>query len=162
MRDTRLTMTRSEFEAQRAELCCQACGHVGLEAFSANGGLVGARCPACNSKLPLPGIQWLPKADAKKTPRRASDTRDVWALNGDHCSFCGKSWDLCVRLHINRTAQHVHPVCFGGETSVLVPFCARCQEASAAALKETQNLLGELDTLDAIIRRIEAKNPWLL
>lgn len=157
-------LTREAFARQRKELGCQHCGQVGLDEYRPSSGadLVGARCPGCGSLRPLAGVQWLPKDSAtRRRPRSAISPEDVWMANGDHCAFCGKSRTLCLRLGVGLTVQHVVPVVFGGEDSVLIPFCARCQEASVAALRETRNILGELESLDAIIKRIEAAHPEL-
>jgi hypothetical protein len=162
-------MTRSEFEKQRAQLPCQGCGHVGLEPeVNANNGGVRPRCPACGSKTPLAGIQWLPKDSAEaRRPRSLPgqpSTEQVWAANGDHCAFCGKPRLLCERLGIGLQAQHLHPVLFSQDEALgpLIPFCARCQQASAAALEETRRILGTLTSLDAIIARIERAHPELV
>jgi hypothetical protein len=65
----------------------------------------------------------------------------VWAANGDHCAYCGKSRDLCERLGIGLTVQHIRPVVFGGAVdSSLIPFCSRCQQGSTAALAETRGI----------------------
>lgn len=48
---------------------------------------------------------------------------------------------LCEQLGIGLTAQHVRPVVLGGaEESTLIPFCARCQQGSTAALAETRGI----------------------
>lgn len=156
-------MTRDEFDEQRATLACRHCGVVGLVAYRpSNGDMVGAMCPGCESKAPLAGVQWLPKDSARaRRPKMAATPDEVWTLNGGHCSFCGKPDWLCKRLGIGRTMQHVLPAVFGEGSGPLIPFCARCQEASAAALKETRNVLGEIDTLDTIIKRIESRHPEL-
>ena len=125
--------------------------------------MVGAQCPACLSRPPLEGVQWIPKdSAAARRPKPAIAPDEVWRVNGDHCAFCGKPRWFCERLGIGLTAQHVVPAVFGGGTGPLIPFCARCQEASVAALKETRNVLDALNTLDTIIQRIEAKHPELL
>lgn len=155
-------MVLADFEEQAAQLACRHCEHVGLALNrNTNNGGVRPCCPVCGSMTPLVGIQWLSQGNHK--PRRVPGTPsgpEIWTANGDHCAFCGKPRSLCERLKIGLTAQHVVPVVFGGD-GPLIPFCARCQEASAAALKETRNLLGEIDSLDAIIKRIEAKRPEL-
>lgn len=155
-------MTLAEFEGTAPSLVCKECGHVGLQLDrNANNGGVRPCCPACGTKTPLAGVQWLAQQHHKprRLPGRPTTTA-VWDANGNHCAFCGKPRALCERLNIGLSSQHIVPVVFGGE-GPLIPFCARCQEASAAALKETRNLLGELDSLDAIIKRIEAKRPEL-
>ena len=159
-------MTAAEFEAQRATLACRACGHVGLDPYpQPNGNGLGAQCPACESKTPLIGVMWFPQGGSRQAlwhTRKDYSPREVWRAAGDHCTFCGKSWALCEQLNIGRTAQHIHPVLFGGQdTSPLVPFCARCQEMSRAALMETRDVMEYVTELEQIIRRIEAANPEL-
>lgn len=85
-------------------------------------------------------------------PRRPSGIPpgpEVWEANGNHCAFCGKPRWLCDRLRIGLTAQHVVPVALGGAWGPLIPFCARCQAMSAAALQETLNVVEEIVRLDA-------------
>jgi hypothetical protein len=158
-------MTRTEFEEQRATLICRHCGGVGLEQFSPgpSDALVGARCPWCLRNHPIDGIQWLPKDSAgARRPRVGKVTTDeVWEANGNRCAFCAKPRALLDRLHIQATVQHVVPVVYGGGEGPLIPFCSRCQQASAAALEETRLVLGEIDSLDGIIKRIEEKHPEL-
>ena len=93
--------------------------------------------------LALDGVQWLAQGAVKdrrpKLGPRA--TAEVWAANGDRCSFCGKSRTFCKSVGIGLTVQHVQPVVFGGgDDGPLIPFCARCQQSSVAALAETQLL----------------------
>ena len=157
-------MTVLEFEAQRAGLVCQHCGRDGLQLDrNANNGGIRPVCSACGSKTPIPSVQWLAQTGAadRKARRASVDPADVWEANGNHCAFCGKPRWLCERLRIGLTAQHLVPVVLGGEAGVLIPFCARCQEASVAALRETRNVLGEIESLDTIIQRIESKHPEL-
>lgn len=160
-------MTVSEFEAQRERLACQHCGGVGLAKSERHPNNNGVRpvCPQCGSIGPIPGIQWLRQNGAEERRLRrlpgTPSTSEVWAANGDHCGFCGKPWAFCERVGIGLTIQHVVPVVFGGGDGPLIPFCARCQEMSVAALKETRNVMGEVDTLDDIIKRIEAAHPEL-
>lgn len=155
-------MTLAEFEATGKWLACQTCGYTGglLIEENANNGGKRPLCPRCGSKTPLAGVQWL-RQQIKSAPRRVHDTREVWTLNGDHCTFCGKSWELCDRLGIGRSTQHVMPFYKGGGEWPVVPFCARCQQASAAALEETRRVDARIASLDEIIKRIEARNPEL-
>ena len=98
---------------------------------------------------PVAGVQWLAQRDQK--PRQPSGIPSgpaVWEANGNHCAFCGKPRWLCDRLRIGLTAQHVTPVALGGIWGPLIPFCSRCQEMSAAALRETRSVLGEITRLD--------------
>jgi 5-methylcytosine-specific restriction endonuclease McrA len=157
-------MTREEFLDTRDQLACQACGHVGLDAdHNANNGGMRASCPSC----PWRG-QWLPKGSRR--PRRGPvNTDEVWSANGDHCAFCGKSRALCESLKIGLSAQHVVPFAVAGDAWPLVPFCARCQQASTAALAETQRLEQYLEArernvaeLKATIARIEKLRPELV
>jgi 5-methylcytosine-specific restriction endonuclease McrA len=136
----------ADFNAQRDELACRQCGAVGLtiERNPNNNG-VRPQCPSCGSKSPLRGVQWLRqnRADDRRPRRWAGDptTEEVWAANGDHCAYCGKSRALCERLGIGLTVQHVRPVIFGGAAdSSLIPFCSRCQQGSTAALAETRGI----------------------
>lgn len=158
-------MTVSEFEEQSESLQCRACGRVGLtlEHVTTNNGHRAA-CPACGARgAKCYGPEFLPKGGGRRATAKSGELREVWKVNGDHCGHCGKSWDLCARLSIGRTRQHVFPVALGGsEDGVVIPYCARCQEASAAALKETRDYERELTSLDDIIRRIEANHPELL
>jgi len=155
-----MSMTLAEFEVAGPSLACEQCGEIGLTVDrNPNNGGVRPQCAACGTKRPLLGVQWLSQGHHK--PRRLPGTPsgpEVWEANGNHCAFCGKPRALCERLKIGLTAQHIVPVVFGGD-GPLIPFCARCQEASAAALKETRNLLGEIDSLEAIIKRNEEKHP---
>jgi hypothetical protein len=108
-------------------------------------------------------VQWLKQnGAAERKLRRVGTPRpdDVWSANGNHCGFCGKPRSLCERLGIGLTVQHLVPVVFGGaDESPLVPFCARCQEWSVAALRETRDVLGELEALDDVIRQSGATHP---
>jgi hypothetical protein len=154
-----------EFEAQRANLACQHCQHVGLE-VERNPNNNGLRpiCGHCGSKIPLSGVQWLTQNGAanRKLRRGQTDTPlNVWLENGDHCAFCGKSRTLCERLGIGITVQHVVPVVLGGDQGPLIPFCARCQEMSVAALRETRDVQRTVGSLEEIIARIEHNNPEL-
>ena len=151
-------MTRDEFLEQRHQMPCPACGHEGLEPdHNANNGGMRAACPSCRWRG-----QWLPKAAIKRPSRAPVDTLEVWTSNGDHCAFCGKSRALCEQLGIGRTAQHIVPFYKGGDAWPLVPFCARCQQASAAALAETRRVEETVVSLSEIIARIEKHNPELL
>ena len=157
-------MLDSEFEATKHTLRCSNCGGVGLvTSYNANNNSVRPTCPGCGNNSPLVGVQWLRQDRAsKRRPARLSNdptTEEVWAANGDHCAYCGKSRSLCERLGIGLTIQHAHPVIFGGvESSPLIPFCARCQQGSVAALAETQRIQNALfgtSDLSEVIRRIE-------
>jgi 5-methylcytosine-specific restriction endonuclease McrA len=136
----------ADFNAQRSELACRECGAVGLTVErNPNNNGVRPQCPRCGSKSPLRGVQWLRQSTAEdRRPRRwAGDptTEEVWAANGNHCAYCGKSRALCERLGIGLTVQHVRPVIFGGAAdSRLIPFCSRCQQGSTAALAETRGI----------------------
>jgi len=118
-----------------------------------------AKCPTCGSVSPLPGVAFLPKTETKTPKRGVVDTLSVWEVNGNHCTFCGRSRALCERLGIGLTAQHVCPFSEAGDDWPLVPFCARCQEISAAQLRATRDIVNTLAPLDAVIKRIEALNP---
>lgn len=156
-------MTRDEFETQRHQMVCQHCGHEGLDkVYNPNNNGVRPLCPACGSRTPVAGLQDLPKTRVKAPKRGIVDTLSVWTENGDHCSFCGKSRALCERLGIGLTAQHMVPFAEAGDDWPLIPFCARCQQASAAALAETKRVAQVVGDLDAVIRRIEAAHPELL
>jgi hypothetical protein len=143
-------VTVQEFEAQRGALRCQHCQAAQLELErNANNGGVRPVCTACRSRSPLAGVQWLAQHDQR--PRRPSGIPSgpgVWDANGNHCAFCGKPRWLCDRLRIGLTAQHVVPVSLGGVWGPLIPFCSRCQEMSAAALRETRSVMGEISRLD--------------
>jgi hypothetical protein len=159
-------MTTVEFDAARSELLCRHCGHRGLEVerYVSNNG-VRPVCPACGSKTPLLGVQWLGQGGSRLSVQHRRkgpiDERALWQAAGDHCTFCGKSWALCEQLGIGRTAQHIWPLLFGGESSPLVPFCARCQEMSRAALLETADVMECIRSLEGVIARIEARFPEL-
>jgi len=146
-------MNVTEFEHTKAAQRCLRCGHVGLDTYRpANGNHVGARCSNCGSKSPLT-LTWFSQngsAQHIERPRQsAHDVRETWELWGDFCAFCGKSWTLCERLHIGRTVQHVYPITLGGaEDSSVIPFCARCQEMSRAALLETLDVMREIKRLE--------------
>jgi hypothetical protein len=148
-------MKLAEFEARKEEIRCRVCGNAVLETYRPdNGNHVGARCPACGCKDPIsPGIWWLSQdgsAESIKRKRHSEhDVRETWRRWGDHCSLCGKPWDLCVRLKIGRTVQHVHPIMFdGAEDGPVIPFCARCQEMSRPLQLETRDVLNALLELD--------------
>lgn len=161
-------MCLRDFLEQRASLVCAQCGAVGLDVErNSNNGGVRPVCRHCGSQSPLPGVQWLKQRSAdERRPRRLSrdpTTLEVWKANGEHCAFCGKSRDLCQRLGIGITIQHVQPVVFGGALdSPLIPFCARCQQMSTAALEETRRIEVGISTLQDVIHRIEEKAPHLL
>ena len=60
------------------------------------------------SKNPLAPIIWFEQDGTKDHIRRMKhDTRKVWDEWGGHCSFCGKSEELCKILNIGLQAQHV-------------------------------------------------------
>lgn len=145
-------MTLEEFKIKRATLRCRKCSFLGLDEHRpGNGNHVGARCPNCGCKDPVEaGMWWFSQDGSKDHIRRTKqNAREVWMRCGDHCSFCGKSWTLCERLKIGRTAQHVYPVMFGGrEEGLTIPFCARCQEMSRAMLLETRDVMNALQELD--------------
>lgn len=154
-------MTRDEFALQQHQLACQHCGHVGLtREDNPNNGGSRPICPSCG-RSPLAGVQWLAKSEPRTPKRGRVAVLDVWASNGDHCSFCGKSRDLCVRLGLGLTAQHVVPFAVAADDWPLIPFCARCQQASAASLAETIRVQNTIGGLDAIIQRMEQNNPEL-
>lgn len=156
-------MTRDEFAERRHQLVCQHCGREGLETErNDNNGGVRAVCSGCGSRTPLLGVQWLAKVSSKRPKRGLVDTREVWAANGNHCSFCGKSRELCERLNVGLTAQHVVPFAEAGDEWPLIPFCTRCQQASAAALAETRRVQETVAGLDEIIQRIQKNNPELV
>jgi hypothetical protein len=161
-------MCLRDFLEQHASLVCAQCGVVGLDVErNPNNGGVRPICPHCGSRAPLAGVQWLKQRSAHgRRPRRFSGdptTLEVWKANGEHCAFCGKSRELCQRLGTGLTIQHVHPVVLGGALdSPLIPFCARCQQMSTAALQETRRVEAGISTLRHIIRRIEEKAPHLL
>lgn len=146
-------MTLAEFTERKEDLVCQRCNHVGLEEYRPpNANHVGARCPSCGTKAPL-SQQWFSQNGSSESLKRKRysehDVRTTWQQWGDHCSFCGKSWELCVRLHIGRTVQHVNPIMFGGaEDGPVVPYCARCQEMSRPMQLETRDVLNALGELD--------------
>lgn len=156
-------MTVIEFEKTCGTIACQKCGNLGLEVYRPiNGNHVGAQCPRCGSKTPMAGVQWFAQNGSsqamRRTRRSVEELREVWVASGDHCGFCGKSWDLCCRLKIGRTVQHVHPVMFGGaEAGLLIPFCARCQEMSRAALLETRDVMNEFESLEQVLIRLRLK-----
>ena len=156
-------MDLNDFEMTKARLSCRECDAQGLALDrNANNGGLRPVCPACGSKTPLAGVQWLKQRMIKGPARGPVETLEVWMANGDHCSFCGKSRALCRRLGIGLTAQHIVPHMIGGEAWPLIPFCARCQQASTAAWEETRRVDEAFSTLDAIIRRIEATHPELV
>ena len=159
-------MTLGEFRAQFVGLQCRHCHAIGLveSPRNANNGGIRPLCPACGSVSPLDGVQWLSQ-NAARDRRPAlgpKATEDVWEANGNRCSFCGKSRALCDRLGIGLTAQHVIPVLYGGEDGPLIPYCARCQQASVAALEETRRVEEHTAGLRAIIDRIQKRFPELL
>lgn len=152
-------MTVAEFLECKDEMVCRECHAVGfiLSERNPNNGGVRGICAKCGS----PGTQWLAQQMVRTPKRGLRDTMAVWLANGDHCSFCGKTRQLCSRLGIGLTAQHVVPFAEAGDEWPLIPFCARCQQASLAALEETKRVTRTINDLDSIIRRIEEKNPEL-
>ena len=159
-------MTVAEFDAQRSALMCLNCRGMGLvlEHVINNNGQ-RAKCPKCGAYgARCYGPEFLPQGKNGKARKSvsAAELREVWKAAGDHCSHCGKSWDLCERLRIGRNRQHVHPIEFGGaEDGVVIPYCARCHEHANASLRETADFRRELAGLDEIIKRIETNNPEL-
>ncbi len=149
-------MTVEEFEDQKATLACQLCGHLGLVAVHVvNNNGVRPGCPGCGCNAPLPGVQWLKQSKDRKVKRPSNEptTEEVWEANGNTCAFCGKRRDECERFKIGLTKQHVVPF-VEGRAGPLIPFCARCQQASVAALAETQRIRHYLNTLEEQIARI--------
>jgi len=152
-------MTLDEFNAAKADLSCRHCGTVGLVAVeNTNNGGVRPGCPSCGDAVPLAGVQWLKRTKRVNRPSGAYDTAEVWEANGNCCAFCGKTSLECERFKIGLTVQHVVPFSEpGGIDGPLIPFCARCQQASVAALAETRCLRRYLETLEDQIARIRAK-----
>jgi len=152
-------VTLNEFELAKADLSCRLCGAVGLIAVeNANNGGVRPGCPACGSSNPLAGVQWLKRTKRANRPSGAYETSEVWEANGNCCAFCGKTRLECERFKIGLTVQHVVPFSEpGGIEGPLIPFCARCQQSSAAALAETQCVRRYLESLEEQIARIRAK-----
>ena len=155
-------MTLEEFVEQRERLLCRECQRPTLQLDrNPNNGGVRPVCTACGSVSPLPGVSWLKQHPTKTPPRRVHDTREVWSLNGDHCAFCGFTWAMCDEFKIGRTVQHVVPFYKGGDEWPLIPFCARCQQSSAAELAKTRLIVDRNTALHEIIARIERNNPEL-
>lgn len=152
-------MTLEEFTRAKAGLSCRECGHVGLVAVeNPNNGGVRPGCPSCGLSTPLAGVQWLKRTKRVNRPSGAYETSEVWGANGNVCAFCGKTRLECERFKIGLTVQHVIPYSEpGGIDGPLIPFCARCQQASAAALAETQRIRRYLETLEEQIARIREK-----
>lgn len=159
-------MTREEFEVLAETLICRACGHTGLSMVeNTNNGGVRPGCPACGSGQPLAGVQWLKQrgAESRKLRRPSTDPKadEVWTANGDHCAFCGKTRKECEQYGIGLTVQHVVPIVRGGANSPLAPFCARCQQASWAALAETERIGRAFESLEAQLARLREKQEGL-
>lgn len=156
-------MTLIEFEERRSALACQGCGAIGLESErNTNNGGVRPVCPHCGSKTPLAGVQWL-KQSTIRTPKRAKvDVDQVWNDCGNHCTHCGASRALLKTLDIGLNAQHMVPFWKAGDEFPLVPYCARCHQESTARQEVTRRIEDRETELDAIIKRIEARNPELL
>lgn len=159
-------MTLTEFEATRETLSCRLCGQTGLVSVpNPNNEGVRAGCPACGCSNPIPGVQWLKKqsAESRRLRRPSGDprTEEVWAANGDTCAYCGKTRAECEEIEIGITVQHVVPVSQGGEKGVLIPFCARCQQGSVAALAETQRWRHRFEDLKETIARLREKQHVL-
>ena len=155
-------MTVEEFEEKRATLTCVQCGAGHLTTvMNPNNGGIRPTCVACGSSAPLRGVQWLKQqsATSRKVKRPSSDpsTAEVWQVNGDCCGFCGMTKEECERYHIGLTIQHVVPFVEGGIDGPMVPFCARCQEASRAALMRTLNLRRYHESLGEQMVRLQAK-----
>jgi 5-methylcytosine-specific restriction endonuclease McrA len=159
-------MTLDDFNAQRPDLACQQCGSIGLEVCrNINNNGVRPHCPHCGSGQPLKGVTWLSQnnAQARRPKRPSSDPTpaDVWEVNGNHCAYCGKTKEECEKYGIGITMQHVHPFADGGEESPLIPFCARCQQGSVAALAETQRIRKRVVTLEDQINGLREKQREL-
>ena len=159
-------MTLEEFNQQAPELACQQCGAIGLETFhSPNNNGIRPHCPYCGSGQPLKGAMWLSQnsASARKIKRPSSDpsTAEVWEANGNCCAYCGKTREECEKYKIGLTLQHVVPFGSGGESGPLVPFCARCQQGSVAALAETERIRRRVVTLEDQIALLREKQEAL-
>lgn len=159
-------MTLEEFNAVRSELACRQCGAVGLEtSHNPNNNGVRPHCPHCGSSQPLMGTTWLSQnsASARRPKRPSSDPTpaEVWEVNGNHCAYCGKTKEECEKYSIGITMQHVHPFADGGADSPLIPFCARCQQGSVAALAETQRIRKRMVTLEDQINRLRERQQAL-
>jgi hypothetical protein len=158
-------MTLGEFRDRATMLACRHCRHVGLveSPRHPNNGGIRPHCPACGSVSPVEGIQWLGQSSVRdRRPHLgAKASEEVWHANGDTCSFCGITFDEAVALGIGRTAQHVVPYVEGGGEGPLIPFCARCHEASAAALRRTRDTRRGTASWREVVERIEKNHPRL-
>lgn len=159
-------MTAEEFDSQRAALACQQCGAIGLEVLhNVNNNGLRPQCPHCGSGQPLRGIMWLSQNSAakRKVTRPSSDPTpaEVWEVNGNCCAYCGKTKEECEKYGIGITMQHVLPFADGGIDGPLVPFCARCQQGSVAALAETQRIRRRMETLEEQLARMKQKQEAL-
>lgn len=171
-------MTVEEFEEQKDTLACRHCGHIGLQSiWNANNNSIRPVCGACGKRYPLldpatgVAIQYLRQRSAasrrlRRLPGEPTGP-DVWEANGNHCAYCGKTREECVQYGIGLTAQHIIPCecshCRDLDLSVsspLVPFCSRCQQASAAALAETERIRHTVnsfkDQIEVLRRKQEA------
>lgn len=142
-------MTVAEFEAQQQTLSCQHCRYVPL-ALERNANNNGLRpiCPACDSRTPIPNVQWLSQQEAyDRRPKRPSGdptVEEVWEANGNHCAHCGLSAQQIEFLGIGKTKQHVVPFKDEGKDGPLIPLCAWCQQDSAAQMKRLTALIARL------------------
>jgi len=156
-------MNIAEFEAIRLTAACGRCGHVGLGTeYNRNNNGIRPICPECGSGQPIPGVMWLGQDKQRRLKRPPGDPAgpDVWAWNGEHCAFCGITRAEAETLGLGLTAQHVVPYacthCPEAVESPLVPFCSRCQEASAASTKKTEAWRRGYETLRQQIERIRS------
>lgn len=159
-------MTLDDFNTHCATMLCQQCGAVGLDTFhNPNNNGMRPQCSHCGSGQPLKGVMWLSQNSAlARRPKRPSGDptpAEVWEVNGNHCAYCGKTKEECEKYKIGITVQHVHPFADGGAESPLIPFCARCQQGSVAALAETERIRRHMVTLEDQIGRLRERQRGL-
>jgi hypothetical protein len=97
----------------------------------------------------------------RRPPGDPSPT-EVWQANGDVCAFCALTRAECHEYGIGITVQHVVPVFMGGGDGPLVPFCARCQQASTAEQEKQRRIRERHGSMWDIIKRVEKNHSELL
>lgn len=119
---------------------CGACGRVGQFETFLRGAHTGIKC-RCGLEHPLPGVQWLRKAEnLEKRPKPPETIGETWVRCGDYCWGCGLTRDELLMLGIGRDQHHTKPFADHGHTGPLIPLCAVCHEHITAVQRHHRRL----------------------